>query len=133
MALADELGLDAAWRRAFAEVERMVGGRVVAAKRQARWRPAWFLDVDCGGETRKVYFRGDRGVGQVAFYDPESFRLVVSSDAVDLGPVERATIVHELVQALVDQHTGFTRKHKELLRDERLREEAAEQYEGDEV
>jgi hypothetical protein len=68
VSLAAELGLEPAWHKAFAEVERMVGGRVVAAVRQERWRPAWFLDVDCGGEIRKVYFRGDRGVGAIAFY-----------------------------------------------------------------
>jgi len=62
---------------AFAEVERMLGGRVVAAERQARWRPAWFLDVDCDGEIRRVYFRGDRGVGAIAFYKLEyEFRVL---------------------------------------------------------
>lgn len=71
MSLAEELGLEPQWHKAFAEVERMVGGRVVAATRQARWRPAWFLDVDCDGETKQVYFRGDRGVAAINFYDLE--------------------------------------------------------------
>jgi aminoglycoside phosphotransferase (APT) family kinase protein len=69
--LADRLGLTPEWRRAFAEVERLVGGRVVAAERQARWRPAWYLDVERGGERVPVYFRGDRGEGQQAIYGLE--------------------------------------------------------------
>ncbi len=77
MSLAQELGLEGEWHRAFAEVERMLGGRVVAARRQGRWRPAWFLDVDCDGEIRRVYFRGDRGVAAIAFYDLEyEFRVL---------------------------------------------------------
>lgn len=62
-ALARELGLEPVWERAFAAVERMVGGRVVWAERQPRWRPAWFLTLDRGGEEVGVYFRGDRTEG----------------------------------------------------------------------
>jgi aminoglycoside phosphotransferase len=70
-ASADAPGLAPEWRRAFAEVERLVGGRVVAAERQARWRPAWYLDVERGGERVPIYFRGDRGEGQQAIYGLE--------------------------------------------------------------
>ncbi|MGH0029212.1 MAG: phosphotransferase family protein [Myxococcota bacterium] len=52
------------WRAAFETVGRLVGGRVVEARRQARWRPAWFLTVERDGERVPVYFRGDRGQGQ---------------------------------------------------------------------
>lgn len=55
--------LEPRWQRAVAEVERMVGGRVVRAVRQARWRPAWDFDVERDGETVPVYFRGDRAEG----------------------------------------------------------------------
>ena len=55
--------LEPRWQRALAEVERMVGGRVVRAERQARWRPAFDLDVECRGEIVPVYFRGDRTEG----------------------------------------------------------------------
>ena len=41
----------------------MVGGRVVRASRQARWRPAWDFDVERDGATVPVYFRGDRTEG----------------------------------------------------------------------
>ena len=49
------------WQRAFAWIEREIGGRVVRAQRQARWRPAWFLDLERDGETLPLYFRGQRG------------------------------------------------------------------------
>lgn len=41
----------------------MVGGRVVRASRQARWRPAWDFDVERDGAIVPVYFRGDRTEG----------------------------------------------------------------------
>lgn len=41
----------------------MVGGRVVRAVRQARWRPAWDLDVARDGAMVPIYFRGDRTEG----------------------------------------------------------------------
>lgn len=63
--------LDATWKRAFAEVERMVGGRVVGAERQKRWRPAWYLDVECDEEIATIYFRGDRGLGSDGVYNLE--------------------------------------------------------------
>jgi hypothetical protein len=53
-------------------VESLVGGRVVAARSQERWRPAWFLDVERpSGELARVYFRGDRGNEQHGVYTLE--------------------------------------------------------------
>jgi hypothetical protein len=56
-------GLEPRWQRAVAEVERMVGGRVVRAQRQARWRPAWDFDVERDGALVPIHFRGDRTEG----------------------------------------------------------------------
>ena len=50
------------WQRAFRWVEATIGGRLVAAHRQARWRPAWFLEVEREGERLPLYWRGDRGL-----------------------------------------------------------------------
>ncbi len=49
------------WRRAFAWIEARLGGRIVRAERQPRWRPAWLLDLERDGERLPLYFRGDRG------------------------------------------------------------------------
>lgn len=57
----DPRSVDPEWQKAFAWVEETVGGRIVRARRQERWRPAWFLEAECGGETKSLYFRGDRG------------------------------------------------------------------------
>jgi len=54
-------GLAPEWRQAFAWIEARLGGRVVRAERQPRWRPAWFLDLERGSETLPLYFRGERG------------------------------------------------------------------------
>jgi aminoglycoside phosphotransferase (APT) family kinase protein len=59
------------WRRAFDTVERLVGGKIVHAERQPRWRPAWFLDLERAGETVSVYFRGDRGEADHGVYPLE--------------------------------------------------------------
>jgi aminoglycoside phosphotransferase (APT) family kinase protein len=48
------------WQKAFDWVGAAVGGRVVAAERQPRWRPAWYLDVERDGQLLPIYFRGDR-------------------------------------------------------------------------
>jgi len=50
------------WQACFEWIEKTADGRIVAAERQARWRPAWFLDLERGdGSAFSVYFRGDRG------------------------------------------------------------------------
>lgn len=52
------------WRQAAEWIEHELGGRVVGARRQARWRPAWFFDLERpDGSTIPLYFRGDRGHG----------------------------------------------------------------------
>lgn len=49
-----DLDLIAAW------VEATIGGQIVRAARQPRWRPVWFLDVERNGELLELYVRGDR-------------------------------------------------------------------------
>ncbi|MCV7250591.1 phosphotransferase [Mycobacterium hackensackense] len=53
-------GLEAPWPTLFASVERTTGGRILEWKRQARWRPAWFLTVEIDGELRRLYARCQR-------------------------------------------------------------------------
>lgn len=59
------------WRRAFGWIERELGGRVVRAERQPRWRPAWFLDLERDGTTVPLYFRGDRAEADHGAYPLE--------------------------------------------------------------
>ncbi|MDE0886094.1 MAG: phosphotransferase family protein [Myxococcota bacterium] len=49
-------------------VEDFMGGRITHCERQARWRPAYFLDLERNGEKIPLYFRGDRGVSDSAQY-----------------------------------------------------------------
>lgn len=50
------------WRRAFDWVEQELGGRVSKLRKQGRWRPAYFFDLERpNGERLELYFRGDRG------------------------------------------------------------------------
>lgn len=59
------------WSSAFAWIERELGGRIVRAERQPRWRPAWFLDLERDGELLPLYFRGDRGSTDHGIYTLE--------------------------------------------------------------
>lgn len=63
--------IDDTWKRAFAWIERELGGRIVSAERQPRWRPAWFLDLERDGEVLPLYFRGDRGGNDHGVYPLE--------------------------------------------------------------
>jgi aminoglycoside phosphotransferase (APT) family kinase protein len=58
----DRADLTAEWQRGFDWVEREFGGRVTHLRRQGRWRPAYFFDLEReDGEVWPLYFRGDRG------------------------------------------------------------------------
>jgi hypothetical protein len=59
------------WQRAFAWIERTLGGKIVRADRQPRWRPAWFLDLERDGAIVPLYFRGDRGQSDHGVYGLE--------------------------------------------------------------
>jgi aminoglycoside phosphotransferase (APT) family kinase protein len=41
-------------------IEELTGGRVSSMRRQVRWRPAWFVDVERADETLHIHVRGDR-------------------------------------------------------------------------
>ena len=49
-------------------VEKTLGGTIVSAERQPRWRPAWYLEVETAQGLQSVYFRGDRGISDAAVY-----------------------------------------------------------------
>jgi hypothetical protein len=79
---ATQRGVGPEWARAFAEVERLVGGRIVRAEKQPRWRPAFFLDVDCAGEVKPIYLRGDRGEMQHGVYGIDhEYRVLCALEA----------------------------------------------------
>lgn len=56
----DRSELSPEWRRGFEWVERQLGGQVTRWEAQDRWRPAWFLELERGGETIPLYWRGAR-------------------------------------------------------------------------
>jgi len=53
--------LDESWQRGFDWVEKELGARIVSFERQARWRPAFFLELERGDESLSIYLRGERG------------------------------------------------------------------------
>ncbi|MAG31626.1 MAG: aminoglycoside phosphotransferase [Deltaproteobacteria bacterium] len=57
----DLADLSPEWQRGFAWVARELGGKVCNLRRQGRWRPAYFFDLEREGRLLPLYFRGDRG------------------------------------------------------------------------
>jgi hypothetical protein len=53
--------LDESWQRGFDWIEKQLSARIVSFERQARWRPAFFLELDRDGEHLSIYVRGERG------------------------------------------------------------------------
>ncbi|MBW1883156.1 MAG: phosphotransferase family protein [Deltaproteobacteria bacterium] len=53
--------LDESWQRGFDWIEKELGARIVSFERQARWRPAFFLELDRDGQKLEIYLRGERG------------------------------------------------------------------------
>ena len=41
-------------------LESNLGGTVTSIRRQPRWRPVWFAELEDGPETRSLVIRGDR-------------------------------------------------------------------------
>ena len=50
----DALLADRQWGATFREIEEIAGGRLRSATQQERWRPAWFCQLERGGERFSV-------------------------------------------------------------------------------
>ncbi len=48
------------WQQAFDWIEANVGGRIRHYERQARWRPAFYVDLEHDGQILPLYVRGAR-------------------------------------------------------------------------
>jgi aminoglycoside phosphotransferase (APT) family kinase protein len=60
-----------------------VGGRVLRCERQARWRPAYFVDLERGDDVIALYVRGDRVDSPSAF--PLEHEYLYQSMLADRG------------------------------------------------
>ncbi len=60
----------------------------------------------------------------LGFYDGDTGEMVVAGTA-ELGPLDRLTVVHELIHALTDQHFGFHERAEQLDDEERFDELSA--------
>ena len=96
------------WQRAFRWVEATMGGRLVAAHRQARWRPAWFLEVERDGERLPLYWRGDRGLeGINSVYNVEyEAKLFPILESHEIPVPHLHDICHDPLGLLLDQMPG---------------------------
>jgi aminoglycoside phosphotransferase (APT) family kinase protein len=58
--MSEKDNLDQRWQRAVTWIEKELGGVVLNAKPQGRWRYAWFFNLKRGAEELPMYFRGHR-------------------------------------------------------------------------
>lgn len=75
---------------------------------------------DLSGMLTDLY--GEQVAG---FYDPEEREIVVPTRSDGLSVVQRGTMVHELVHALIDQHFGFWEHQSAMIDGNRWDELAA--------
>jgi aminoglycoside phosphotransferase (APT) family kinase protein len=70
-------------------LQRDLGGTVVRIERQARWRPAWWVDLERDGEVLELCVRGDRLDSESAFsLDHErTFQTLLSERGIRVAKV----------------------------------------------
>ncbi len=64
---ADERDLDRESAQVRAWLEAELGGQVVSLRRQPRWRPVWFADLEREGELARLCIRGERLDAEIGF------------------------------------------------------------------
>jgi aminoglycoside phosphotransferase (APT) family kinase protein len=77
-------------------IAREIGARVVRIERQGRWRPAWHVDAERGGETLKLYVRGERVENFLPYTLAREYRI---QRLLEAGGV-RVPHVHGFIDAL---------------------------------
>jgi hypothetical protein len=122
----DPDGFGPEWRSAFEFVEASVGGRVVSAEREPRWRPNFWLEVERpGGERLPICFRGARieqGEENTISHEYACFRVLerngipvpriygLCEDPVGIV-MERAPGRHDLATAASTEERDAVRDH----------------------
>jgi len=75
-------------------IEKNTGARVKSVRREGRWRPAWYAEVDLHGRSAALYVRGDRGHG---------FSYPIEREAATLRLFERHGIPVPHVHGVMDE------------------------------
>lgn len=97
---------------------------------EALYKLLGLLDADADFETLLVDLYGEQVAG---VYDPETDEVVIRAREGQLSVVEQATMVHELVHALTDQHFDYWADYQAMFDEDRLDQASAYQalVEGD--
>ncbi len=97
---------------------------------EALYKLLGLLDQETDLESLLLDLYGEQVAG---VYDPETDEVVIRAREGELSVVERATMIHELIHALTDQHFDFNDDYQAMFDEERLDQAAAYQalIEGD--
>lgn len=71
-------------RKLTAWLEQTVGGKVTDIKRQGRWRPAWFVDMELSTGPKRFYVRGERTSKSVMFPLDYEYRILKVLEAHEI-------------------------------------------------
>ena len=69
------------------------------------------------GDDLSAFRRDLNGLPETAWYDDSTGSLLVADSPVELGPLARSEVVHEVVHALADQHYRWASYRSESLPD----------------
>ncbi|HEY3850863.1 MAG TPA: phosphotransferase [Steroidobacteraceae bacterium] len=100
-------------------IERLTGGRVLSLKRQVRWRPAWFAEVELGGRSLHVHVRGDRNSDILPF--PELRR---EADIIEVLETHGVAVPH--IYGMCDDPVAIVMQNVPGSRDVSLAADAAQ-------
>ena len=70
-------------------IEDRLDARVLAVRRQPRWRPVWFVDAEIAGEPRTLCVRGERLDASIGFSLEHEMRFqqVLEAQGIPVAPV----------------------------------------------
>jgi aminoglycoside phosphotransferase (APT) family kinase protein len=113
--------------RLRAQIERLVGGRIVSLERQPRWRKAWYAVVERDGATVPIYVRGDKQIDAEPYPGLDREAAILGLFRANDLPVPRVYGMAENPAAIVMDRVSGTRDVGQAVDDDERRR-VAEQY-----
>jgi aminoglycoside phosphotransferase (APT) family kinase protein len=113
--------------RLRAQIERLVGGRIISLERQPRWRKAWYAVVERDGATVPIYVRGDKQIDAEPYPGLDREAAILGLFRANDLPVPRVYGMTENPAAIVMDRVSGTRDVGQAVDDDERRR-VAEQY-----
>jgi aminoglycoside phosphotransferase (APT) family kinase protein len=113
--------------RLRAQIERLVGGRIMSLERQPRWRKAWYAVVERDGARVPIYVRGDKQIDAEPYPGLDREAAILGLFRANDLPVPRVYGMTENPTAIVMDRVSGSRDVGQAVDDDERRR-VAEQY-----